>query len=74
MPRGRSLLGRVQGSIGRSARARKRVSALAAAVREHVVTFAAFAAVDYGAFQASHVAGWVTGGVLLLVFDWKVQG
>lgn len=70
----RSLLGRVAGSLGRSARGRKRVSAAAAFVREHCVTVAAFGAVDYGAFQASHVAGWIVGGVLLLVADWKIQG
>jgi hypothetical protein len=70
----RSLLGKVAGSLGRSVRARRRVAALAAAVREHCVTVAAFGAVDYGAFQASHVAGWIVGGVLLLIADWKIQG
>ena len=76
----RSLLGKVAGSIGRTARGRHRVAVVAAAVREHVVTVAAFAAIDYGAFMASHVAGWVVLGVSLLVwfacavllrqFDW----
>jgi hypothetical protein len=70
----RSLLGKLAANIGRTAKGRHRVAAVAAAVREHVVTFAAFAAIDYGAFTASHVAGWVMTGVSLLIIDWKLQG
>lgn len=55
-------------------RARARAARLAAAVREHGTTVAAFAAVDLGAFQAWRPAGWITLGVLALVFDWQVRG
>ena len=70
----RSLLGKAAAHIGRSAKGRHRVAAAVSAVREHCVTVAAFAAIDYGAFTASHVAGWVMTGVSLLLIDWKIQG
>jgi len=69
----RSLLGSVIAACQRSPRVRKRVTAVAAAVREHVTTVAAFAAVDYGVFTASHVAGWIVSGCLLLVLEWKIR-
>ena len=66
-----------------AARKRTRVSAgtVAAAVakaREHVVTFAALASVDLGAFHAPlHLggfAGWIVTGVSLLALDFAVRG
>ena len=47
---------------------------LAVAAREHLTTFAAFAAIDFGCFQASHVAGWIVLGVSLLLAEYKVRG
>ena len=49
------------------------VTRLAAAAREHGTTVAAFGAMDLGAFQAWRPAGWITLGVSLLVFEWKVR-
>lgn len=46
----------------------------ALAVREHVTTLVALAAIDLGAFQASRVAGWIVLGVCLLIAEWKVRG
>ena len=43
-------------------------------VREHVVSVAAFTAVDYGAFGFSQYAGWIVTGVTAVVFDWLVRG
>lgn len=35
---------------------------------QHVFTLGGFAAIDYGVFQANTIAGWISGGVLLLVY------
>src|SRR5258706_13320428 len=43
-------------------------------VREHVVSVAAFAAVDYGAFGLSRYAGGIGLGVSAVGFDWLVRG
>ena len=74
---GRSLLGKT--AAAGVARRRTRVAAgkLAAAVakaREHVVTFAALAAVDTGAFHICPAAGWIVTGVSLLALDFAVRG
>jgi len=53
---------------------RKFLAACVPAVREHVATFAAFAAVDYGAFTAWHHGGWIVLGVTLLLADFKIRG
>jgi hypothetical protein len=51
-----------------------RPSRLAAAVRDHAMTFAAMAAVDVGMFHLGLIAGWVSVGVTLLLADFKIQG
>lgn len=58
----------------RSLGLRKLAAAAAPAVREHVATFTAMAAIDMGAFQASTAAGWIVTGLSVLVLDWKIQG
>ena len=73
--RGRSLLGSVIGALHQRSRAtRGRPSRLAAAVSEHVMTFAALAAVDVGLFHLGTVAGWIGVGVSLFLADFKIQG
>jgi hypothetical protein len=71
--RPRSLLGKAITVAGRSAKARRRIAAAAAAVREHVTTIAAFASLDYGVFQLSHPAAWIAAAPLLLLAEWKVR-
>ncbi len=75
-PGGRSsLLGKVSAVL--SARKRARPGSLAKVVakaREHVVTVAALASVDIGAFHGGQVAGWVVAGVSLLALDFAVRG
>ena len=51
-----------------------RLAALAVQVRQHLVTAAALAAMDFGAFHAGPVAGWVMTGVSLLALDFAVTG
>jgi hypothetical protein len=70
----RSLIGTVLGAVAGRARAKGRTSRLAAAVQEHVMTFAAMAAVDVGMFHLGPVAGWVAVGVSLLLLDFKISG
>ena len=69
----RSLLGKTFDTVGRSVRARRRVSALAALVREHVTTVVAFGSFDFGMFQVWRPAGWIVLAPLLLVLEWKVR-
>jgi hypothetical protein len=72
--RGQSLLGKVIESLGRSAKARRRVAVVASAVRDNVTTVAAFAACDYGVYQLSHAAAWITAAPLLMLLEWKARG
>ena len=51
-----------------------RLAALAVQARQHLVTAAALAAMDFGAFHAGPVAGWVMTGVSLLALDFAVTG
>ena len=51
-----------------------RLAAAAAVARQHVVTAAALASVDVGAFHAGPVAGWVVTGLSLLALDFAVTG
>jgi hypothetical protein len=69
----RSLLGKVIDACGRRPKVRRRVAAIANAVREHVTTVAAFAACDYGVFQLNHAAAWIVAAPLLIVAEWKVR-
>jgi hypothetical protein len=75
MPAGRSLLGKVSAALSARGRGRPRWLATAlSAAREHVVTVAALASVDTGAFRGGSVAGWVVTGVSLLALDFAVRG
>jgi hypothetical protein len=47
---------------------------LAIAAREHLTTVCALAAIDLGAFEACHPAGFIVGGLSLLVAEWKIRG
>jgi hypothetical protein len=58
---------RVPGKPSRLARA-------AVVARQHVVTAAALASVDVGAFHGGPVAGWVVTGLSLLALDFAVTG
>ena len=74
----RSLLGMAVAAVQARAAARNgkpgRFAAAVARARQHVVTAAALAAVDFGAFHAGPVAGWVVTGVSLLALDFAVTG
>ena len=71
----RSLLGKAASAVGARKRAKPgRLAAVVAAVREHVVTVAALASVDVGAFHGGQVAGWIVTGVSLLALDFAVRG
>ena len=71
----RSLLGQVAAAVaGLRGRPAGRLAALAAVARQHVVTAAALASVDFGAFRASGAAGWIVSGVSALVLDFAVRG
>lgn len=81
-PAGRSLLGKMTLTFQARSRARSgrpsRAAVFLAGVREHVVTVAALAAADFGAFQV-HVPhlgsapGWVTLCASLLLLDFSVR-
>ena len=63
------------GAVQARAQARGRgPSRVAAAVQQHVMTFAAMTAVDVGMFHLGTVAGWVGLGVSILLADFKIQG
>ena len=71
IPRGRSLIGSLADAAPAIGRA---VSRAMPFVREHAVTVAAFAAVDWGCWDAGRVAGLIVTGVSALVLDWLVRG
>ena len=73
----RSLIGKAVSAAAARRRAGgrpNRLAALAVQVRQHLVTAAALAAMDFGAFHAGPVAGWVMTGVSLLALDFAVTG
>lgn len=73
----RSLIGKLGAALKERARARGRQSRLAAAIttaRQHMVTAAALASVDIGAFHGGMAAGWVVTGITLLALDFAVTG
>jgi hypothetical protein len=51
-----------------------RLAAVAVVARQHLVTAAALASVDIGAFHAGPAAGWVVTGLSLLALDFAVTG
>jgi len=66
-----SLIGKLGSALRERAKARGKSGKLAAAIalaRQHVVTAAALASVDIGAFHGGQVAGWVVTGISLLAF------
>lgn len=69
--RHRSLIGVLVDAAPQIGRAAARALPV---IREHVVSVAAFAAVDYGAFGLNTYAGWITTGVSAIVLDWLVRG
>lgn len=75
---GRSLFGKASAALSalsaRKPGKSRRVAAVVAVAREHVVTFAALASVDIGAFHGGQVAGWVVTGLSLLAADFAVRG
>ena len=73
----RSFAGKLGSALAARARGKGKPSKLAAAfavARQHIVTAAALASVDVGAFHAGPVAGWVVTGVSLLALDFAVTG
>ena len=73
--RGRSLLGKTTAYVAARKRARSaRTAAIAAVVREHVVTIAALVSVDLGAFHWGPGFGWLAVGASLLAADFAVRG
>ena len=73
----RSLLGKLAVAAVARQRTRSaagRLAAAAAKAREHVVTFAALASVDIGAFHICAAAGWIVTGLSLLALDFAVRG
>jgi len=76
----RSLLGKLAAAVAVRGRpgTRGRLAAAAAAVREHVVTVAALASADMGAFHVPYgwglVAGPIVTGVSMLAADFAIRG
>jgi hypothetical protein len=67
----RSLLGKLWSAA--SPRCHRLAVRAAAGLREHMGTLAGLAAIDYGAFTAAPVAGWVVTGCSLLLLEFKVR-
>lgn len=73
--RPRSLFAKASAAV--SARQRSKpghLTAVLAVAREHVVTFAALAAADFGAFHWGPGYGWLAVGGSLLAADFAVRG
>jgi hypothetical protein len=71
----RSLIGMVLSVLSARSQVRSnRPSRVAAAVREHVLTFAAMAAITVGMFHLGFTLGCVSVGVSLFLADFKIQG
>ena len=81
-PGGRSLLGKLASALQARSQARSRrpsrLTALAVKAREHLVTAAALAAADFGAFQVhiphlGSAPGWAAVCVSLLAFQFDLE-
>ena len=73
----RSLLGKLGSAVAARARAKGKPSRLAAALsvaREHVMTAAALASADLGAFHWGPGVGFLVVGASLLALDFAVTG
>lgn len=42
-------------------------------VRTGAMVISGLGCVDYGAYQANHVAGWIATGISLLVLEWLTE-
>lgn len=78
MPSGRqSLIGKLGTALRERAKASGKPGKLAAAIataRKHVITAAALASVDIGAFHGGEIAGWIVTGISLLALDFEITG
>lgn len=75
--RRQSLTGKLGAALAARAGTKGKPGKLAAAMavaREHVVTAAALASVDFGAFHLSHGWGWFAVGFSVLALDFAVRG
>lgn len=70
----RSLIGLALDAARGAQRASGRFSQLAAAARDHMTTFAAFAAVDVGLLHYGAAVALIGAGVSLLLLEFKVRG
>jgi hypothetical protein len=78
VPSGGSLLGKAVSGFQARRKARGgrpgQVAAVVAKAREHVLTVAALAAADLGAFHWGAGVGWLVTGASLLALDFAVRG
>ena len=73
--RPRSLLAKVSAAAAARKRAKPgRLAAVLVVAREHVLTGAALAAADLGAWHWGPGVGWIVTGVSLLALDFAVRG
>ena len=73
--RPRSLLAKAYAAVAARKHAKPvRVAAVVAVAREYVLTTAALAAADLGAFHWGPGVGWIVTGVSLLALDFAVRG
>jgi hypothetical protein len=75
----RSLLGKLAAGLASRARVKSpgkpsRVAQLAVVARQHLMTAAALASMDLGAFHWGVGVGWVVTGLSLLALDFAVTG
>jgi hypothetical protein len=73
----RSLLGKTAAYVVARQRTRSgagRLAAVVARAREHVMTFAALASADIGAFHWGAGVGWLVTGASILALDFAVSG
>jgi hypothetical protein len=76
-PHRRSFIGKLGSAVAARARAKGKPSKLAAAIavaREHVMTAAALASADLGAFHWGPGVGFLVVGASLLALDFAVTG
>lgn len=71
LPRGRSAAGSLLAAVPSLRRLAARVLPL---IREHAVSAAAFAAIDWGCWDAGRVPGLIVTGISVLLLDFTVRG
>jgi len=74
--RPRSLLAKATSAVASRKRTGKpgRLTAALSVAREHLVTAAALASADFGAFHWGPGVGWIVTGASLLALDFAVRG